>query len=182
MSAVPSPVRSKKDVLIEGYDCLASWTAVTDVDRRRQRLHSLVCAIAGHERLPCARLHQRLLGTGAFRSRHRTLRSTCQIHLVNLNFRDILFGCADRSCGRAAQTRTLSMCGKNVVVLDDPEQSKNTHGSLEAAISMQFASESAELFRHLNADKAALYRCIMDVFAAAKGQYRLQLRPDEVLA
>ncbi|WP_320230062.1 DUF2397 family protein [Mesorhizobium captivum] len=74
------------------------------------------------------------------------------------------------------------MCGKNVVVLDDPEQSKNTHGSLEAAISMQFASESAELFRHLNADKAALYRCIMDVFAAAKGQYRLQLRPDEVLA
>lgn len=38
MSAVPSPIRSKKDVLIEGYDWLASWIAATDVDRRRQRL------------------------------------------------------------------------------------------------------------------------------------------------
>lgn len=47
---------------------------------------------------------------------------------------------------------------------------------------MQLANDSAELFRHLNADKAAFYRCIMDVFAAAKRQYRLQLRPDEVLA
>ncbi|MDX8437250.1 hypothetical protein RFN25_27915 [Mesorhizobium abyssinicae] len=36
MSAVPSPVRSQKDVLIEGYDWLASWIAATDVDRRRQ--------------------------------------------------------------------------------------------------------------------------------------------------
>jgi len=41
---------------------------------------------------------------------------------------------------------------------------------------------AAELFRHLSADKAVLYRSIMDVFAAAKRQYRLQLRPDEVLA
>jgi uncharacterized protein (TIGR02677 family) len=40
---------------------------------------------------------------------------------------------------------------------------------------------SADLFRHVSADKAAFYRCIMDVFAAAKRQYRLQLRPDEVL-
>lgn len=40
--------------------------------------------------------------------------------------------------------------------------------------------ESADLLRHVTADKAALYRCIMDVFAAAKRQYRLQLRPDEV--
>lgn len=47
---------------------------------------------------------------------------------------------------------------------------------------MQIESESAELFRHLSADKAAFYRCILDVFAAAKRQYRLQLRPDEVLA
>jgi uncharacterized protein (TIGR02677 family) len=44
------------------------------------------------------------------------------------------------------------------------------------------ASTSSELFRHVSAEKAALYRCIMDVFAAAKRQYRLQLRPDEVLA
>jgi len=41
---------------------------------------------------------------------------------------------------------------------------------------------STDLFRHVTADKAALYRTIMDVFAAAKRQYRLQLRPDEVLA
>jgi len=41
---------------------------------------------------------------------------------------------------------------------------------------------AAELFRHLSAEKAVLYRSIMDVFAAAKRQYRLQLRPDEVLA
>ena len=32
------------------------------------------------------------------------------------------------------------------------------------------------------ADKAALYRAVLDAFAAAKRQYRLQLRPDEVLA
>jgi uncharacterized protein (TIGR02677 family) len=38
------------------------------------------------------------------------------------------------------------------------------------------------LFRHVTADKAALYRAVMNVFAAAKRQYRLQLRPDEVLA
>jgi uncharacterized protein (TIGR02677 family) len=47
---------------------------------------------------------------------------------------------------------------------------------------MQAVSESADLFRHVSAEKAALYRCIMDVFALAKRQYRLQLRPDEVLA
>jgi hypothetical protein len=43
------------------------------------------------------------------------------------------------------------------------------------------ASHAADLFRHVSVDKAAFYRCIMDVFAAAKRQYRLQLRPDEVL-
>jgi uncharacterized protein (TIGR02677 family) len=42
--------------------------------------------------------------------------------------------------------------------------------------------QAADLFRHVSAEKAGLYRCIMDVFAAAKRQYRLQLRPDEVLA
>ena len=47
---------------------------------------------------------------------------------------------------------------------------------------MQAVSDSAELFRHVSAEKAYFYRCIMDVFAAAKRQYRLQLRPDEVLA
>jgi uncharacterized protein (TIGR02677 family) len=44
------------------------------------------------------------------------------------------------------------------------------------------AADASELFRHVTADKAPLYRAIMDVFAAAKRQYRLQLRPDEVLA
>ena len=47
---------------------------------------------------------------------------------------------------------------------------------------MLTTNTAAELFRHLSAEKAVLYRCIMDVFAAAKRQYRLQLRPDEVLA
>ncbi|ROU08019.1 TIGR02677 family protein [Lysobacter enzymogenes] len=41
---------------------------------------------------------------------------------------------------------------------------------------------SADLFRHVTADKAEFYRAIMAVFAAAKRQYRLQLRPEEVLA
>lgn len=44
------------------------------------------------------------------------------------------------------------------------------------------ANDPAELFRHVSAEKAAFYRRIMNVFAAAKRQYRLQLRPDEVLA
>lgn len=39
-----------------------------------------------------------------------------------------------------------------------------------------------ELFRHVSAEKAVMYRCIMDAFATARRQYRLQLRPDEVLA
>jgi uncharacterized protein (TIGR02677 family) len=38
------------------------------------------------------------------------------------------------------------------------------------------------LFSHVTADKAAVYRAIMDVFAAAKRQFRLHLRPDEVQA
>lgn len=41
---------------------------------------------------------------------------------------------------------------------------------------------AAPLFSHVTADKAALYRAILDVFAAAKRQFRLHLRPDEVLA
>ncbi len=44
------------------------------------------------------------------------------------------------------------------------------------------AHDAAELFRHVSAEKAVFYRRIMNVFAAAKRQYRLQLRPDEVLA
>ncbi|MDD5387772.1 MAG: TIGR02677 family protein [Gallionellaceae bacterium] len=47
---------------------------------------------------------------------------------------------------------------------------------------MPGVNDAAELFRHVSAEKAALYRAIMDVFAAAKRQYRLQLRPDEMLA
>jgi uncharacterized protein (TIGR02677 family) len=47
---------------------------------------------------------------------------------------------------------------------------------------VQILNDSADLFRHVSAEKAAFYRSIMDVFAAAKRQYRLQLRPDEVLA
>uniref|UniRef100_UPI003F49A869 TIGR02677 family protein n=1 Tax=Cupriavidus yeoncheonensis TaxID=1462994 RepID=UPI003F49A869 len=47
---------------------------------------------------------------------------------------------------------------------------------------MRQKATAAELFRHLSTEKSELYRGIMDVFAAAKRQYRLQLRPDEVLA
>jgi uncharacterized protein (TIGR02677 family) len=46
---------------------------------------------------------------------------------------------------------------------------------------MNVRVSTAELFRHVSADKAALYRAVLDVFAAAKRQYRLQLRPDEVM-
>ena len=41
---------------------------------------------------------------------------------------------------------------------------------------------STSLFRHVSADKAAHYRAIMTVFADAERQFRLHLRPDEVLA
>lgn len=40
----------------------------------------------------------------------------------------------------------------------------------------------ADLFRHVSADKAAQYRAIMEAFSAAKRQFRLHLRPDEVRA
>lgn len=43
------------------------------------------------------------------------------------------------------------------------------------------APAQANLFRHVSAEKAALYRSIMATFAAAKRQFRLHLRPDEVL-
>lgn len=43
-------------------------------------------------------------------------------------------------------------------------------------------TRQASLFRHVSAEKAALYRCIMACFAAAKRQFRLHLRPDEVQA
>ncbi len=42
--------------------------------------------------------------------------------------------------------------------------------------------EARELFRHVSAEKSALYRAIMDAFATAKRQFRLHLRPDEVLS
>ncbi|MBU6259650.1 MAG: TIGR02677 family protein, partial [Burkholderiales bacterium] len=47
---------------------------------------------------------------------------------------------------------------------------------------MPLPAATAELFRHASAEKAAHYRAILEVFAAAKRQYRLQLRPEEVLA
>lgn len=47
---------------------------------------------------------------------------------------------------------------------------------------MSRLGNSAELFRHVSAEKSALYRNVMDSFAAAKRQFRLHLRPDEVLA
>ncbi len=49
-------------------------------------------------------------------------------------------------------------------------------------MSPQFPADATDLFRHVSAEKGELYRCVLDVFARAKRQYRLQLRPDEVLA
>lgn len=42
--------------------------------------------------------------------------------------------------------------------------------------------EETLLFRHVSADRGVLYRQILDVFASARRQFRLQLRPDDVLA
>jgi len=46
---------------------------------------------------------------------------------------------------------------------------------------MSITPDTADLFRHVSAEKSSLYRHIMDSFAAAKRQFRLHLRPDEVL-
>ena len=43
-------------------------------------------------------------------------------------------------------------------------------------------ADASDLFRHVSAEKAEFYRAILDAFARAKRQYRLQLRPDEMLA
>ncbi len=42
--------------------------------------------------------------------------------------------------------------------------------------------EDASLFRHVGAERGAFYRKILDVFASARRQFRLQLRPDDILA
>ena len=52
----------------------------------------------------------------------------------------------------------------------------------DGAIGLPLPPAAAELFRHVSADKAAIYRCVLDAFAAARRQYRLQLRPDDLLA
>jgi len=43
-------------------------------------------------------------------------------------------------------------------------------------------AQQANLFRHVSAEKVALYRKVMETFTKAKRQFRLHLRPDEVLA
>jgi len=45
-------------------------------------------------------------------------------------------------------------------------------------MSATLPSFTSGLFSHLTADKADLYRAILDTFAAAKRQFRLHLRPD----
>jgi uncharacterized protein (TIGR02677 family) len=52
----------------------------------------------------------------------------------------------------------------------------------ETGAGVQTITDNAVLFRHVTAEKAHFYRAILDVFATAKRQYRLQLRPDEVLS
>jgi uncharacterized protein (TIGR02677 family) len=41
-------------------------------------------------------------------------------------------------------------------------------------------TSATQLFSHVTAEKAAAYRAVMEVFSAAKRQFRLHLRPDEV--
>lgn len=41
--------------------------------------------------------------------------------------------------------------------------------------------EDAALFRHVSAERSVLYRQILEVFASALRQFRLQLRPDDIL-
>ncbi|MDA3922678.1 MAG: TIGR02677 family protein [Salinisphaera sp.] len=43
-------------------------------------------------------------------------------------------------------------------------------------------ADAAELFRHVSAERAPLYRAVLAAFAAAKRQFRLHLRPDEIRA
>lgn len=62
--------------------------------------------------------------------------------------------------------------------MTDTDLALEEHAPGKANISLQ---TSADLFRHVTVEKAAFYRAIMAVFAAARRQYRLQLRPDEVL-
>jgi len=40
-------------------------------------------------------------------------------------------------------------------------------------------NDATDLFRHITTEMASLCRAIMHVLAAARRQYRLQLRPDE---
>ncbi|WP_348760493.1 TIGR02677 family protein [uncultured Salinisphaera sp.] len=42
--------------------------------------------------------------------------------------------------------------------------------------------ETANLFRHVSAERGRQYRAVLEAFAAAKRQFRLHLRPDEVRA
>lgn len=49
-------------------------------------------------------------------------------------------------------------------------------------MSTQLSPQSADLFRHLCAERGSAYRAILNAFAAAKRQFRLHLRADEVRA
>lgn len=50
------------------------------------------------------------------------------------------------------------------------------------ALTMNAPSAQSSLFRHVSADNATVYRALMEAFAAAKRQFRMHLRPDEVRA
>jgi len=52
----------------------------------------------------------------------------------------------------------------------------------KSTMSAPLPSSAGRLFAHVTADNAPLYRAIMSAFAAAKRQFRLHLRPDELLA
>ena len=59
-----------------------------------------------------------------------------------------------------------------------PPQTGSPGHPPQTGTSRPMRPESRELFRHLGAERSSYYRSILDVFALAKRQYRLQLRPD----
>ena len=55
------------------------------------------------------------------------------------------------------------------------------HARIERMAATALPASASCLFSHVTAEKSAVYRAIMDLFSAARRQFRHHLRPDEVL-
>ena len=80
----------------------------------------------------------------------------------------------------------LFIHGRQGIVKAEPDKSPIDRHSTAANSGVSdptsHSTALADLFRHVSAEKAALYRSVMETFAAAKRQFRLHMRPDEVLS